>query len=93
MDRKNRLSVILYNFGEPSMAKSFSIALWCLFAAVLISPAKAENSKACEKDKAAVAKNFITRNGSVLMDGDKEFRFFALASSNLHQNEEQILPG
>ena len=33
-------------------------------------------SSACKRDKVAVPKNFITRNGSVLMDGDKEFRFF-----------------
>ncbi|MBN1766474.1 MAG: AGE family epimerase/isomerase [Sedimentisphaerales bacterium] len=37
-------------------------------------------------------KNFITRDGDKLMAGDQEFRFFALASSNLHQNEEQLLP-
>jgi hypothetical protein len=49
-------------------------------------------SPVCKKEKVVVLKNFIARNGSVLMDGDKEFRFFALASSNLHQNEEQILP-
>jgi len=59
---------------------------------VLVNPGFVGCSPACKKDKAPVARNFITRNGSMLMDGDKEFRFFALASSNLHQNEEQILP-
>ncbi len=72
--------------------KSAKVVLLLIGFLVLVNPGFVGCSPACKKDKAVVPKNFITRNGSVLMDGDKEFRFFALASSNLHQNEEQILP-
>ncbi len=35
-------------------------------------------------------KIFITRDGSRLMEGDREFRFLGLAAPNLHQNEGQL---
>jgi mannan endo-1,4-beta-mannosidase len=36
------------------------------------------------------SKPFITKHQDELMEGSKKFRFFALATSNLHQNEEQL---
>jgi hypothetical protein len=72
--------------------KSANVVLPLIGFLILVNPGFVGGSPAREKDKAVAPKNFITRNGSVLMDGDKEYRFFALASSNLHQNEEQILP-
>jgi hypothetical protein len=35
-------------------------------------------------------KNFISRKGDNLMDGDKVFRFMGLAAPNIQQNESQI---
>jgi hypothetical protein len=72
--------------------KGAKVVLSVIGILILVNTGFVGCSPACKKDKAVAPKNFITRNGSVLMDGDKEFRFFALASSNLHQNEEQILP-
>ena len=72
--------------------KNYKIVLLLIGIFLLTNLYVADCLSADKDEKTVVKRNFITKDGSKLMDGDKEFRFFALASSNLHQNEEQILP-
>ena len=63
----------------PTLIRILTLALLCSLS-LLILPASGQNE----------VKNFITRSGNKLMDGEKEFRFLSINMPTLNYNEDEF---